>query len=288
LRDRVGRVNAPLRTVEEFNAAVGKHKIIGVYLGKLDGFFYEQYDDFAAKHIDFNFYHAANSHIADQIYQLTKKLPRPQDQDLFAIVRHPALIDEIDTQSLVAIDAHRLLDDYRAFFEYERFPKLRDASHGDDIFFRLYNNNQKLVLYVYNNDTSMEDLNQFKKAVYLMPRIFIFAHVNSADAKFGSYMQMFIHAGQNPTDNRVYIFHTAAGKLFVQSIPTDIVAEKIVEGVGRYFQHHRGLFSTGERSMVGDVEGGKADSEDEKIRIDEGQSTDDEGAGEGELIYSEL
>ena len=288
LRDRIGRVNAPLRSVDDFNAAVGKHKIIGVYLGKLSGFFYDQYADFASKHIDFNFYHAANNHVADQIYQLTKKVPRPQDQDLFAIVRHPVLIDEIDTQHLVSIDAHRLLEDYRAFFEYERFPKLRDENHGDDIFFRLYNHNQKLVLYVYNNETSMEDLNQFKKAVYLMPRIFMFAHVNSASAKFGSFMQMFIHAGQNPTDNRVYIFHTAAGKLFVQSIPTDVVAEKIVEGVGRYFQHHRGLFSTGERSMVGDIDGARTDSDEEKIRVDDGQSTEDEGPIDGDLVYSEL
>ena len=276
IRGRLNRVNAPLRTVEEFQSVLSTHHIIAVYLGKTSGFFFDQFHDFAAKHLSFNFFHAANNFVADQIYFGATGLPRPQEQDFFTIIRDKSLLDDIDTKPLVSIDAHRLLEDYTAFFEYERFPKLRDVSHGNDIFFRLYNANQKLVVYVYNNQTSLEDLNQFKKAVFLLPRLFMFAHVNSQDPQFGSFMQMFIQAGQNPLENKVYVFHGVAGKLFAEVVPAPMNAEKIVEGVGRYFQHHRGLFTKGERSLVGDS--------DEPAE----QQGDDAEQEPQELVYSEL
>lgn len=260
--------------MEEFQAALKTHKIIGVYLGQTHGFFYDQYAEFAAKHLSFDFYHAANTFVADQIYYASAGLPRPQEQSLFAIVRDQSLLDEIDTKALVSIDAHRLLEDYTTFFEYERFPKLRDVTHGNDIFFRLYNANQKLVLFVYNNQTSLNDLTQFRKAVYLLPRIFIFAHVNSQDPHFGAFMQMFIQAGQNPVDNKVYVFHGIASKLFAEVVPAPMNAEKIVEGIGRYFQHHRGLFSKGERAIVGDSD----------APVDQENPAEEEQ----ELVYQEL
>lgn len=276
IRGRLGRINAPLRSLEEFQHALRTHKTLGLFLGKTQGFFFDQFTDFAAKHIDFDFFHAANNYVADQIHAATAGHPRPQDQDLFAIARDASLLDDIDTKALVTLDAQRLLDDYTTFFEYERFPKLRDVSHGNDIFFRLYNSNQKLVLYVYNNQTSLEDLKQFKKAVYLLPRIFIFAHANSQDPRFGAIMQMFIQAGQNPLENKVYVFHSVGAKLFAEVVPAPMHAEKIVEGVGRYFQHHRGLFTRGERALVGD-------SDDNANR-----ETSEEPAPEPELVYEEL
>lgn len=274
LRAKLDRLNAPLKSVEEFRAALSAHKIIGVFLGGTSGFFFDQYTEFATRYVDFHFFHAANNFVADQIHQLSSGLPRPQDYDLFAIIRDSALLDDIDTKALVAIDARKLMDEYKVFFEYERFPKLRDATHGDDIFFRLYNANQKLVLYVYNDQSSLDELNQFKKAVFMLPRIFIFAHVNTAHPKFGSFMQMFIQAGQNPTENRVYIFHGAAGKLFAQAVPATIQADKLVEAVGRYFQHHRALFSDAERALVGD-----SDSQ---------EPAGEEPQEEPELVYQEL
>lgn len=278
LRGRLERINAPLRSMEDFGQALAAHKIVAVYLGRLEGFFFGQFADFAAKHADFHFYHAANNFVADQIYQQTKGLPRPQEKDLFAIVRSKALLDDMDTEALVAIDAHKLLEDYKVFFEYQRYPKLRDASHGDNLFYRLYNAGQKLVLFVYNDQSPLEHLSQFKKAVFLLPRIFMFAHVNTMDAKFGSFMQMFIQAGQNPTEDRVYIFHSVAGKLFAEVVPAGMDAEKIVEGVGRYFQHHRALFTDAERAIVGDAQ-------------DQGEAEPGEGeerAEDPELVYSEL
>jgi hypothetical protein len=278
IKGRLGRINAPLRSMEEFQQTLKTHKIIGVYLGKTQGFFFDQFTEFAGRHQAFNFFHAANHFVADQIYQGAVGLPRPQEQDLFAIVRDKSLLDEIDTKQLVSIDAHRLLEDYTTFFEYERFPKLRDLSHGNDIFFRLYNANQKLVVYLYNNETALEELNQFKKAVYLLPRIFMFAHANTQEPGFGSFMQMFIQAGQNPTENKVYIFHGMGGKLYAEVVPASIHAEKIVEAVGRYFQHHRGLFSKGERALVGDS--------DQESDQDGDQGTP--ANAEAELVYSEL
>lgn len=278
LKGRLERVNAPLRSMEEFHQTLTAHKIIGVYLGKTQGFFFEQYAEFAAKHLSFNFFYAANNFVADQIYQAAVNLPRPQEQDLFTIIRDKSLLDEIDTKPLVSMDAHRLLEDYTTFFEYEQFPKLRDVTHGNDIFFRLYNANQKLVLYLYNNQTSMDELNQFKKAVYLLPRIFMFAHANTQEPGFGAFMQMFIQAGQNPVENKVYIFHGMAGKLFAEVVPASIQADKIVEAVGRYFQHHRGLFSKGERALVGDSDQDREQQSD----------SDSPATEEPELVYSEL
>ena len=274
LRAKVGRVNAPLVSVADFNHALATHKIIGVFLGKTEGFFFDQYQEFAEKNVHFDFYHAQDSFVADQIYFQKTRVPRPQAEDLFAIVRDKSLIDELDTKELVAIDAKRLLDDYNLFFEYEQFPKLRGPAHGDDIFYRLYNMSEKLILFVFNDESSHDDFNQFKKAVYMLPRAFIFSYVSQNDPKWGSYMQMFIQAGQTPAPNKVYIVHATAGRMSVQLIPAEMVAEKIVEGVHRFYSQNRGSFKKAERQLLG---------EEEIREEEEGPEVD-----ENELVYQEL
>ena len=273
LKSKVERINAPISSMEQFNHVLATHKIIAVFLGKTEGFFFDQFTEFAEKNVHFNFYHAKDTFIADQIYFQKAQVPRPQNEDLFAIIRDKSLIDELDTKELVAIDAKRLLDEYNLFFEFEQFPKLRDPFHGDDIFFRLYNMNEKLILYVYSDETSHEQLNQFKKSVYMLPKAFIFSYVNQNHAKWGSYMQMFIHGGQTPTPNRVYIIHTHGGKMFVQMIPAEVVAEKIVEGVHRFYTQNRGSFKPAERQLLG---GDEVSEELEKV------------VDENELVYQEL
>ena len=251
LKTKVDRINAPISSIEEFNHALANYKIIAVFIGKTQGFFFDQFTEFAEKNVHFNFYYAKDAFIADQIYFQKTQIPRPQNEDLFTIIRDKSLIDELDTKELVAIDAKRLMDDYNLFFDYEQFPKLRDPFHGDDIFFRLYNMNEKLIVYVYNDETSHEQLNQFKKSVYMLPKVFIFSYVNQNHAKWGSYMQMFIQGGQSPTPNRVYIIHARGGNMIVQVIPAEIVAEKIVEGVQRFYNQNRGSFKSVERQLLG-------------------------------------
>jgi len=271
VKSKVERINAPIKTVEEFNKAVSTHKIIAVYLGETEGFYFNQYREFAEAHIDFNFYHAYDNFIADQIFFLKTNLPRPQNENLFVIIRDKSLIDELDSKELVAIDAKRLMEDYELFFQYEQYPKLREPSFGDDIFFRLYNMNEKLVLYVYNDESSMDDFNQFKKAVYLLPKVFVFSHINTAHPKYGSYMQMFVQAGQQPTENKVYIIHVHMGHMNIQVVPAQVDADKIVEAVNRFFRQNMLKFTSAERSALGgDVETQNGDE------------------GEGELAYTEL
>lgn len=271
IKSKVDRINAPLKSVEDFNKALAAHKIMGVYLGETSGFYFNQYREFAEAHIDFNFYHAYDNFIADQIFFLKTNLPRPQTENLFTIIRDKSLIDELDSKELVAVDAKRPMEDYEVFFQYEQFPKLREPSYGDDIFFRLYNMNEKLVLYVYNDDSSMDDFNQFKKAVYLLPKVFVFSHINTAHPKFGSYMQMFVQAGQQPTENKVYIIHVHMGHMSVQVVPAQVDADKIVEAVNRFFRQNMLKFTSAERSVLGgDLETQNGDE------------------GEGELAYTEL
>lgn len=271
IKSKIDRINAPIKSIEEFNKIVSTQKIIAVFLGKTEGFYFNQYQEFAEMNIDFNFYHAADNFVADQIYFLKTNLPRPQTEDLFTIIRDKSLVDELDTKELVAIDAKKLTEDYEVFFQYEQYPKLRDSSFGDDIFFRLYNKNEKLVLYVYNDNSSMDEFNQFKKAVFMIPKAFIFSHINVNNEKYGSYMQMFIQGSQQPTENKVYIIHVHAGKMFIQVIPAEIDGEKITEGVNRFFKQNMLKFKKTEIAMLGgDVESQRQEE------------------GDGELVYQEL
>jgi hypothetical protein len=276
------RINAEITSLEQFNSQLSTHKIIAVYLGQNSVFFAEQFQNFSEKHIKFNFYHVKDNFIADQIFYQKTNLPRPQSQDIFAIIRDSSLVNDIDDKALVSISANKFIDEYELFFEYEQFPKLRDQSHGDEIFFSLYNKNEKLILYVHGDDSPLDDFNEFRKAVFLLPKVFIFSHVNLNSAHAGSYLQMFIQAAKTPLENRVYILHTVVGKMIIEQIPAEIYAEKIIEGVNRFYEQNRFTFKKSERNVLGGEDWREEEVENEENGENEGNERN------GEMVYDEL
>jgi len=94
-------------------------------------------------------------------------------------------------------------------------------------------------------------------------------------------MQMFIQGKQNPLENRVYIISAPFGEMRVQVIPAQIIAEKILEGVHRFYQQNRGQFNALEK-MIFDS-GRDANKEDNMF---EGDTVDEKG--KEELVYEEL
>ena len=275
IREKVNRINAPISTTDEFLGLLEKHKIMAVYIGKPEGFFFNQYQDFAEKNIDFDFFHAKDSFVSDVIYYHGFQLPRPQNEVFFGIARHQSLLNEFDSKPIVVLDGKKSSEELRLFFDFERYPKLRDESTGEDSFFKMFNKNEKMILYVKNDQSPVEEKKEFLRAVYMMPKMFIFTEVSTKSSKWGAFMQMFIHANSNPMEDRVYIITAAFGELRIQMIPAQIVADKIIEGVQRFYQQNRGIFSELERSIFDGPQ-----TEENQIEKD-GEET-------GELVYQEL
>ena len=89
------RLGVKLESEEEFKDAVKKHKIIALYLGQEDQFL-QNYKDFAAKHIDFDFYYVTDNEISNKIFVNMVNDNKPEE-DIMAIVRDKELITEYDT-----------------------------------------------------------------------------------------------------------------------------------------------------------------------------------------------
>ena len=249
LKSRVDRICHPISSIGEYQTLLEKIKIFGIFIGKSEGFFFDQYYEFAEKNTDFNFFYAKDDFVSDVIYYHHLNLPRPQNEIYFGIARDNSLLTELDTKSLVMIDARKTMGELGLFYEFEKYPKLRGSSSGDDSFFRIFNKNEKLILYVRNKQSREEDLKEFKRAVYLLPKLFIFTEISVDDPEWGSFMQMFIHGGENPMENRVYIIAAPFGQLKIQMIPSQIIADKLIEGIQRYYQQNRGAFSELERQV---------------------------------------
>ena len=248
LTERYERIAKEIKTVDEFNAALNKHKIIGLYLAGSSPENEDTFDHLAHKNIDFDFFKIKKLELAKQVYSLTTK-SEYDGKELITIVRHKQTLTEFDSKTVVSIEANRPYERLRVFFNFERHPKLRTEVDGANIFMSSFHRGEKLVLKTYTTDTPHEQLEVFEEAVQRLPKGMIYATVNTASNLVGNFLQIFQMAKEKMEDNRLYFIDSELHEFHILELDCEDEAESIVQAVWNIYRKKIGIFKGPEKEQ---------------------------------------
>ena len=248
LTQRHDRIAKEVRTIEEFNAVLNEHKIIGVYLAGSSPEFGSSFEHLAHKHIDFDFFKIMNLELARQVFLQTTK-GQYKGNELISIIRHKEVLTEFDSKEFVGIDASKSYERLRVFFNFERYPKLRTEADGANVFMSIFHKLEKLIMKTYTPDTPHEQMEAFEEAVQRLPKGLIYATVNTGSPAVGNFLQIFAMAKEKMQDNRMYFVDSEKHEFHIHELVCEDDAESIVQEVWNIYRKKSDLFKGPEREQ---------------------------------------
>lgn len=250
---RLQDISIEVRNIDEFRMLVLDHKTIGFYSGNR-GISFENYISIAKNNIDFTFAHTFDIELRNAIYAEFGQKPAPKE-DTFAIVRLSLILDDLDDQSLVDINA---LDEksLTEFLEFERFEKLRGSEHGSDIFRRVFSKTQALVVYIQGEDKDSVKFKAYREALKFLPKKLIYSYTDIDSAAAGPYVNLFMAAKRIvEQDTLSIIWTTPLRQVIVVTYAENFSVESIVNFIKRFIEENTELFSSMRAHMYDSKEG---------------------------------
>lgn len=239
---RFNRIASELKSIADFEEALEHHKIIGLFYAETQDQL-KIHKEFAAGHIDFNYYYTTDPLLAEAVFRMKSKERMP-NSPFFAVVRASELVQEFDPEPLVfttEIYTEKLLE---AFFRPERHSKMISEEQGHTLALRLYTSGEKLILYV-TDDTNPAELKTFEDTVKYLPKKLIFSRVSLESPKLGPFLQFFMIAGVPMRPKTVYAIHVGrSGSLEIIPMTQVISRESIVQFVHNFYSTNRPLYET--------------------------------------------
>ena len=236
VKGRFARISTPLRSVEQFLHALEEHKTIGIFFGP-EGSEFNVYKNFAASHIDFNFYHVSNAELGREIFYLKSKIEKPESP-FFALIRSAEVVNEFDPHPVVLTTNLRSVKTLDGFFIPEHQPKLLEEANAGSLGTRLYQTGEKLVLYVWDGAND-EGLKVFEQAVIELPKKLIYSRVSVESPFMGSFLQFFVVGGSSMTANTLYVLHVNQMRVLeVLPMQGDFDKNNIMKFVFKFYQEN--------------------------------------------------
>lgn len=231
-----------LLSLSDFERRLGNHKIIAVYFGKKDSNF-QIFRRWTSKYIHFHFFYTFSDQLKRDIFVSRHLSEPPMDTPFLAVIRHTDLITELDPQPIVAtlkIGSERELGQ---FFDFERFPRLINASMGSNITQMMFYNNEKLVVMVTSTSTPKEDIAIYHQALAELPKRMIYSQVDMNSVHIAAFMQLFMLAKVNMTPGKVYAVHVLPSRAVeIRDMTGGLTVRNILSFVGGVIEEHADHF----------------------------------------------
>ena len=199
--EKINNISIEVLSIQHFRDLILSKRILGLYSGSKNTNF-NIYFHIARKNIDFNFAHTFDPQLKEIIFKELEVASVPET-DAFFIIRHSEELNDFDNQMVVTttdFDEKNLSE----FIEYNRFNKLRGPEEGNEIFKRMTQKYQPLVLFVKNSSENSDKFRIFKESVQALPKKLIYSYVEIDSNYIGSFIQIFMieNAPMNP--NNIY------------------------------------------------------------------------------------
>jgi len=239
LHNRIGQIAKHIYSRTNFNSIVKEKKIIGVFIGEREKGL-KAFIRFAAIHPDFSFYYVTDDILAGELFAQFQR-PRASKNPVFAIVRDQSVLDEFDTDPFVITDSLDSTSTLARFFDFERFPKLRNENLVHSITFNLFSNQDKILLYVGYDSSKTKNFEEFRRAVKVLPKRLVYTYTFANTQGMGYYMHLFMMAGLTVTVETIYMIHILPSrKIEVITMSKSLTKENIVNFVFEFYEKQKG------------------------------------------------
>ena len=236
IKETMEDLSTELNNISEIETLLLKNKIIPIYLG-LQNYHYGLYKLFASKHKERVFYHTFNKALIAKLYRryTTKEQSK---KDAFAILREDSLITKYDKDKLVFMTQLYSTRSLNHFYDYEIYPKLRNEDFIQVNYDLLYKDVlENMLVYIYNDDRDEQNWEEFQESIIVLPKRFIYSHVNINNEKFSIYQKLFDQAGVEIKMERLYAIHVLKnGKVICEEFKEVFSKPNITKFVMDYYE----------------------------------------------------
>lgn len=251
LSEKLERISKVIKSEQEFEEAVSKHKMIGVYFGDGKNENEKKFDTLALLHINFNFFKIRDQELSNKIY-FSKTGKTLDKQELIAIVRDRSLVNELDQKQISEMDANKSEESYRFFYIYEKYPKLIKDDDGHHIFMDIMHKKAKLLLFTYKETSLKENQTAFLNAVKRLNKGMIYALADIHSSISANFMQIFLNSEEKfqMEADRMYFIRGLGHKFEIFEAPlSENLSELIYEDIWAGYRKKKTWFSEMEKEL---------------------------------------
>jgi hypothetical protein len=135
----------------------------------------------------------------------------------------------------------------RNFFNFEKYPRLRDCSYAsknvDSIFFE----KQVIIFYLSKSEEETPKSKFFENAVKQLPKKFIYAHCALTDQDSNHYLQLYIRSGVNFIPDSInFIFVSPSRNAKIEQM-LEFDSQSLIEKIQEFYERNKYLFEESEQ-----------------------------------------
>lgn len=258
LKSKIAGIAVEINSLSELKQLLHDNPVVALYLGD-DNKNYYRYFKFARKNIDFPFFFSFSQELKQEIY-MTLSGENVTEDDVFALIRAESEISAFDPLQMITNSSFKSERKMDTFFDFNRYPKLRDESYAGEIVKKMFFRHQSLLLYVHGKEADPNNKRQFEEAVRVLPNNTIYASTGTDTQESSSYLQLFMMSQQMMHPESVYFLYVSPSKkVKIERLNTEIVGKAIVEFVMTHMERNEPLFDQMSRHLY------DKDSEEEEV-----------------------
>ena len=171
LNNVINNVNKEIVSLNELQEIIEDKGIVGLYLGK-ENKNYMRYYDLAIRNYNFDFYMSFDESLKEEIL---KNYNVTADKDVFLVLRSKENIDHYDKNQAVPFTEFHSEILLKKFFEFERYPKLRDCTWNRQNVEELFFKRHFMMLYISGDEDNSQNRWNFESAVEYLPKRMIYS-----------------------------------------------------------------------------------------------------------------
>lgn len=245
-------INKKITAFSEFEKELKDREIMHVYFGSNLTNSFLLFDTLARKHLNHQFFHIDNFSISKFIFERIGKFIKIDDE-LFVIFRSETILNEFDENPAEILDLKNDFDKIDVFFRYEQHSKLLNSDSGEKIVERIFHNEEKLLVYVFEKNSGSNDRSEFRKAVQKLPKRFIFCEIDRFDLKSVPLLYLFKQGVRDPYPNKIYLMYIYKQKLIIDTIShSPFNAKEIIHKTLQFYQENMHKFNFDEHDLNSD------------------------------------
>lgn len=215
IKSTISDLSSEITTISQIESLLSKNQIIPLYMG-LENYHYALYKLFASKHKEKKFYHTFNKPLISKLFRNYTSKQSPK-KDAFAILRNNSLITKYDAEKLVFMTQLYSTRSLNHFYDYEIFPKLRSGKFArQNIELLKKDKFENMLIYFYDRNRNERNWDEFCESVVVLPKRFIYAHVDLEGEYVSDYLRLFGEAGVSVEREKVFAVHVLNGVVGVR------------------------------------------------------------------------
>lgn len=241
---RLSQILTNVQTTRQVISASDENTVAIYFGNKYPNF--EYFEQLAYSNIDFKFLYCFDGHLRLKMYrELGLFFDEKRSFDEVVIIRSPRDISSLDPKTSTYSQQYFSTTSLNAFFEFERYPKLRKSIMALENIRKLYQKRQVMLLFVKDPNQPDSHLleHEFKEAVSVLPRRLIYAITEIDDPDSGPYHGFASQSGSYLIHNGMYLMYAYALHPTMTQLPVPSMnKEGIVDYVFRFYESNKHLW----------------------------------------------